>query len=61
MSINTKLRLTILASAFALAAAAPAAFAQGTGTTDNGGFHTDPSTGDPTSDGARHSPEVMKK
>ena len=33
MSINTKIRLTILASVLALTAAAPAAFAQGAGTT----------------------------
>ena len=61
MSINTKVRLTILASAFALAAAAPAAFAQGASTTDKSGFHTEPKTGDAITDGVRHSPEVLKK
>ena len=60
MSINTKMRLTILASAFALAAAAPAAFAQSAGTWSQG-FHTDPPTGAPEADGARHSKEVMEK
>ena len=44
MSINTKVQLTILASAFALAAAAPAAFATGTGTWYQG-IHTDPPSG----------------
>ena len=60
MSINPKLRLTIIASAFALAAAAPAAFAQNTGTWFQG-IHTDPATGSPDADGARHSKEVMEK
>ena len=60
MAINTKIRLTILASALALAAAAPAAFAQGAGTTDKNGFHTD-AGGSAGSPPARHSPEVMKK
>ena len=60
MSINTKMRLTLLASAFALAAAAPAAFAQSAGTWSQG-IHTDPPTGAPDADGARHSKAVMEK
>ena len=60
MSINTKIRLTILASALALAAATPAAFAQGAGTTDKKGIHTD-AGGTPDAPAARHTPEVMKK
>jgi hypothetical protein len=59
MSINTKMRLTLIASAFALAAAAPAAFA------DSGtwyqGIHTNPPTGAPDFGGERHSKEVMEK
>ena len=61
MSINTKIRLTVLASALALAAAAPAAFAQGAGTTDKQGFHTDPPTGSADAPPARHSKKVMEK
>ncbi len=60
MSINTKLRLTILASAFALAAAAPAAFAQGTGTWYKG-IHTDPPSGSVDHDPAIHTRQVMEK
>jgi hypothetical protein len=59
MSINTKIRLTILASAFALAAAAPVAFAQGSGTWYQG-IHTDPgATADAPA--GRHSKDVMEK
>jgi hypothetical protein len=54
MSINSKIRLTILASAFALTAAAPAAFAQGTGTWYQG-IHTDPPTGSADTPPGRHS------
>ncbi len=58
MSINTKMRLTILASAFALAAVAPTAFA------DSGtwyqGIHTDPG-GTPDAPAGRHSQELMQK
>jgi hypothetical protein len=60
MSINTKMRLTLIASAFALAAAAPAAFAQSAGTW-NQGIHTDPPTGAPDFGGERHSRELMEK
>ena len=58
MSFNTNIRLTVLAAAFALAAA-PSVFAQNAGTWQ-GGFHTDRSYGAPD-DGARHSKEVMDK
>jgi hypothetical protein len=44
MSINTKIRLTILASSVALAAAAPAAFAVGPDTT----YHPESGTPDAT-------------
>ena len=58
MSINTKMRLTVLASALVLAAAAPAAFA------DSGtwyqGIHTDPG-GTPDAPAARHTEQVMKE
>lgn len=60
MSINTKMRLTILASAFALTAAAPAAFAQGTGTW-NQGIHTDPPNGSLDTGPASHTKAVMEK
>lgn len=60
MSINTKMRLTILASAFALSAAAPAAFAQGTGTWHQG-IHTDPPSGSVDHDPATHTRQVMEK
>lgn len=59
MSINTKIRLTILASAFALAAAAPAAFAQGSGTWFQG-IHTD-AGGTSDAPAGRHTQEVMQK
>ena len=59
MSINTKMRLTILASALALAAAAPAAFAQSAGTTYRG-IHTDPG-GTPDAPAGRHTQQVMQK
>ena len=58
MSINTKIRLALLASAFALAAAAPAAFAD-SGTWRQG-FHTDPATGSENPP-AVHSKELMEK
>lgn len=58
MSINTKIRLTILASVVALAAAAPAAFAD-SGTTYRG-IHTDPG-GTPDAPAARHTEQVMQK
>ncbi len=58
MSVNTKIRLTLLASVVALAAAAPAAFA------DSGtwyqGIHTDPG-GTPDAPAARHTEQVMKE
>lgn len=62
MNINTKMRLTILASAFALAAAAPGAFAQSAGTW-NQGIHTEARTGAADLDNppARHTKEVMEK
>jgi len=60
MSINTKLRLTILASAFALTAAAPTAFAQGTGTWYQG-IHTDAPSGSVDNGPARHSRQIMEK
>jgi hypothetical protein len=59
MFINTKIRITVLASAFALAAAAPLAFALDTGTTYRG-MHTDPG-GTPDAPAAMHSQEVMQK
>ena len=59
MSINTKTRLTILASVVALAFAAPAAFAQ-TGTTDKKGIHTE-AGGTPDAPAPRHTEKVMKK
>jgi (2Fe-2S) ferredoxin len=57
MTINTKTRLSILASALALVVAAPAAIAQGSGTW-YGNVHTDPIT----SEGlvTRHSRELME-
>lgn len=58
MTINTNIRLSILASAFALVVAAPAAVAQGSGTW-YGGIHTDPATNEGVS--ARHSKELMQK
>lgn len=59
MSINTKMRFTIFASALALAAAVPAAFALDTGTTFRG-MHTDPG-GTPDAPAAMHTQEVMQK
>jgi hypothetical protein len=59
MSINTKMRFTILASALALAAGAPAAFAQGAGTTYQG-IHTDPG-GTADAPAGRHTQAVMQK
>lgn len=58
MSINTKLRLTILASAFALVAAAPVAIAQDSGTW-YGDMHTDPVTAEGLV--IRHSRALMEK
>ena len=58
MSFNTKIRLTILASAVALAAGS-SAFAQDAGKWQ-GGVHTDPSHG-AVDDGARHTKQVMDK
>ena len=58
MAINTKIRLTLLASVVALAAAAPSAFAD-YGTWQSG-FHTDPG-GTPDAPAARHSKQVMDK
>ena len=62
MSINTKMRLTLLASAFALAAAAPAAFAQGAGTWYQG-IHIEARTGAADLDNppASHTRAVMEK
>ncbi len=65
MSINPKMRLSILASAFALAAAAPAAFAdaafaEGAGTWYQD-IHADPSTGAGDFSGEVHSRQVMEK
>ena len=59
MTFNTKIRLTILASAVALAAAVPSAYAQSAGTWQ-AGIHTDPSHG-AVDDGARHTKQVMDK
>ncbi len=58
MTINTKLRLTILASALALAAAAPVAIAQDSGTW-YGNMHTDPVTAEGLV--TRHSRELMER
>ena len=62
MSINTKLRLTVLASAFVLVAAAPAAFAQSTGTWSKD-IHTDAASGSVSPDDApaSHSRYIMEK
>ena len=58
MTINTKMRLTILASALALVVAAPSAMAQASGTW-YGNIHTDPAL----TDGVRlsHSRALMEK
>ena len=58
MSINTKMRLTILASAFALVVSAPAAFAQTSGTW-YGNTHTDPVTTEGVT--SRHSKQLMEQ
>ena len=58
MTINTKMQLTVFASALALAIAAPAAFAQASGTW-YGNTHTDPVTNEGVS--SRHSKELMEK
>lgn len=57
MTISTKIRLGFLASAVALAFAAPSAFAQAGKTV--GGLHTDPG-GTPDSPAAVHTEQVMK-
>lgn len=58
MTFNSKIRLGFLASAVALAFAAPSAFAQAGKTA--GGFHTDPGA-TPDAPAAVHTQEVMKK
>lgn len=58
MTINTKMRFTVLASALALVIAAPAAFAQASGTW-YGNIHTDPVTNEGVS--SRHSKELTEK
>jgi ketosteroid isomerase-like protein len=58
MTINTKLRLTILASALTLVAAAPVAIAQDSGTW-YGNMHTDPVTAEGLV--TRHSKALMEK
>ena len=58
MTINTKMRLTILASALALVVAAPVAIAQDSGTW-YGDWHTDPVTSEGTI--TRHSRAIMEK
>jgi hypothetical protein len=58
MTFSRKIRLGFLASAVALAFAAPSAFAQAGKTA--GGFHTDPG-GTPDAPAAMHSEQVMKK
>lgn len=57
MTFSTKIRLGFLASAVALAFAAPSAFAQAGKTV--GGLHTDPG-GTPDSPAAVHTEQVMK-
>lgn len=57
MTFSTKIRLGFLASAVALAFAAPSAFAQAGKTV--GGLHTDPG-GTPDSPAAVHTQQVMK-
>lgn len=56
MTYNTKIRLTLLASAVALAFAAPSAFAQAGSTVR--GIHTDPG-GTPDAPAAAHTEKVM--
>jgi len=58
MTINTKMRRTILASAFALVVAAPAAIAQDSGTWYKD-IHTDPALTDGVS--LSHSRALMEK
>jgi hypothetical protein len=58
MTINTKMRLTLLASAFALVAAAPVAFAQEPGTW-YGDIHTDAATTEGLV--TRHSRALMER
>ena len=58
MTINTKMRLTILASAFALVVAAPVALAQDSGTW-YGDIHTDAPTGEGII--VRHSRALMEQ
>ena len=58
MLFNTKIRLTVLAAAIALASGS-SAFAQDAGKWQ-GGIHTDPTHG-AIDDGARHTKEVMDK
>ena len=58
MTFNSKIRLGFLASAVALAFAAPSAFAQSGKTV--GGLHTDPG-GTPDSPAAVHTEQVMQK
>lgn len=58
MTINTKMRLTVLASALALVVAAPAAIAQTSGTW-YGNVHTDPVTNEGVS--LRHSKALMEQ
>ena len=58
MTINTKMRLTILASALALVVAAPVAIAQDSGTW-YGDMHTDPVTAEGLV--TRHSRALMEK
>ena len=60
MSINTKMRFTILATAFALSAAAPAVFAQDTGSWYQG-IHTDPPNGSLDAGPASHTEYIMNK
>jgi len=57
MTFNTRIRLGFLASAVALAFAAPSAFAQAGKTA--GGLHTDPG-GTPDAPAAIHTEQVMK-
>lgn len=58
MTINSRIRLGLLASAVALAFAAPTAFAQAGKTA--GGLHTDPGA-TPDAPAAVHTQAVMKK
>ena len=60
MSVNIKMRFAILATAFGLSAAAPAVFAQGTGTWYQG-IHTDPPNGSLDTGPASHTKATMEK